>query len=272
MTSGADVRDDELTCFAAHGAAPLPAAAAQGYVEHDTARIWYGVYGSGPPVVLLHGAFDNSEDWGYQVAALVDAGFRAVTIDNRGRGRSTLGTQPLSIALEAAEVLAVMNALDLDRAAIVGWSDGAVIALTLAMTSPSRVTCVFAFGTAMDQSGLKDIGLDNLLLGRVFGRAKQDYARLSPAPDAFAATAKALEPMHATEPNHTGAELATIRTKVAVVLGEFDEFVTMEHTDYLVRQIPGAERIILPGVSHFALLQRPGEFNRAMLDFLRAPA
>ena len=269
VTSREEVRDDELRRFAADGAAPLPAADAQGCVEHDTARIWYGVYGSGPPVILLHGAFDNSEDWGYQVAALVDAGFRAVTIDNRGRGRSTLGTKPLSYGLQAAEVLAVMDALDLDCAAIVGWSDGAIIALTLAMTSPSRVDRVFAFGTAMDQSGLKDVSMDNPLLGRVFGRAKQDYARLSPVPEAFEATANALSPMHATEPNHTAAELATIQTRVAVVLGEFDEFVTMEHADYLARQIPGAERIILPGVSHFALLQRPGEFNNAMLAFLR---
>jgi hypothetical protein len=65
--------DDELENFAAHGAPPLPAASDQGIVEHDGARIAYSTYGTGTPVILLHGGLGHSGNWGWQVPALVGA-------------------------------------------------------------------------------------------------------------------------------------------------------------------------------------------------------
>ena len=63
--------DTELIRFESEGAAPLPETGDQGYVEHDGARIWYSAYGSGLPVILLHGGLGHSGNWGYQVPALV---------------------------------------------------------------------------------------------------------------------------------------------------------------------------------------------------------
>ena len=260
--------DDELLDFERNGAAPLPIPDVQGHVEHEGARIWYATFGSGSPVVLLHGAFDNSEDWGYQVAALVNAGHRAILVDNRGRGRSTLGTATLSYEMLASEVMAVLDALGVPRFGVVGWSDGATIGLILALQHPSRVASVFAFGGSMDPSGVREVPPAMPILTRVFGRAKKDYARLSEEPANFETMRKAMMEMMATQPNYVAAQLARIRTRVAIVVGANDEFIKPEHTDYLVRSIPGARKIVLPAVSHFAMLQRPDEFNRAMLDFL----
>src|SRR5512135_2338854 len=120
--------DDDLSRFEAEGAAPLPVTDSQGYVEHDGARIWYAAYGSGAPVILLHGGLGNSGNWGYQVPALLKNGYRALVIDSRGHGRSTRDDQPYSYELMSTDVLAVMDTLDLDRAALVGWSDGACTA------------------------------------------------------------------------------------------------------------------------------------------------
>ncbi|HEV7703090.1 MAG TPA: alpha/beta hydrolase [Gemmatimonadaceae bacterium] len=264
--------DDDLIYFALHGAAPLPTASAEGHVEFASARVWYATYGNitGDAVVLLHGAFDNSEDWGYQVPALVASGHRAIVIDNRGRGRSTLGTEMLSYELMASEVLAVMDALDISKFSVVGWSDGATIALILAMQQPSRIASVFAFGGSMDLSGVKDVDPSMQILGHVFGRAKSDYARLSPEPAAFDVMRQRVDHMMRTQPNYTAPELAAIRTRVAIVVGKNDEFIKPEHTDYLIRTIPGAQGVVLPNVSHFAMMQRPEEFNRAMLEFLDA--
>ena len=262
--------DDDLRHFALHGAAPLPAAVTEGRVEYAGARIWYATYGSGDAVVLLHGAFDNSEDWGYQIPALVESGHRAILIDNRGRGRSTLGTEALSYELMAREVLAVMDALGIATFSIVGWSDGATIALILAMQHPSRVASVFVFGGSMDLTGVKDVDPSVPILGLVFGRAKIDYARLSPEAATFDVMAKAVSHMMRTQPNYTAPELAAIRTRVAIAVGDNDEFIKPEHTAYLVRTIPGARLITLPSVSHFAMLQRPDDFNRALLEFLVA--
>ena len=261
------MNDDDLRRFEAEGAAPLPPASASGDVEHGGARIWYAAYGSGSPVILLHGALGNSDDWGYQVRALVEAGRRVILVDSRGRGRSTLGDLPLSYELMADEVLAVMDALQLDRAALVGWSDGAIIALIVAMQAPARVSRVFAFAFNMDLSGVKPFS-PTPLISRVLARARKDYARLSATPDDFGPMSEAVNAMMATQPNYGAAELARIGTPVAIVDGETDEFIERAHIEYLARTIPGARLIVLPGVSHFAPLQRPAEFNRALLAFL----
>lgn len=261
-------RDDDLRQYAEHGAPPLPPALCEIRVEHAGAWIWCGVYGTGAPVILLHGAFNQSGDWGHQVTALTDAGYRAIAIDNRGRGRSTLGDRPLSYALMADEVLAVMDALGVREAAMVGWSDGSIVALTLAMHRPERVRGVFAFGTVMHLDGLKPLEPDGLL-PLVFERVKRDHAHWSPEAGRFAEIAEAVDRMTSTQPTYDDQALASLRVPVAIVAAEHDEFVTTEHTDHLVATIPGAERIDLPEVSHFALLQRPDAFNRAMLAFLR---
>lgn len=262
-------RDDDLLRYAEHGAPPLPQAAREIRVEHAGAWIWCGTYGEGAPVILLHGAFNQSGDWGHQVPALVDAGYCAIAIDNRGRGRSTLGDRPLSYALMADEVLAVMDALGLRKAAMVGWSDGSIVALTLAMNHPERVAGVFAFGTVMHIDGLKPLDPDGALLPRVFDRVKRDHARVSPEAERFEEIARAVDQMTSTQPTYGDAALAAIRVPVAIVASECDEFVADSHTEHLARTIPGAERVDLPQTSHFALLQRPEEFNRAMLAFLR---
>lgn len=263
-----DFRDDDLAHYAAHGTPPLPVPLRELRVPYAGASIWCGVYGEGAPVLLLHGAFNQAADWSRQVGALTAAGNRAIAIDNRGRGRSTLGTEALSYALEADEVFAVMDALGLASAAIVGWSDGAIIGLTMAMKHPERVERVFAFGTVMHLDGLKPLELDDPVLSRMFSRVKIDHVRLSPEAERFDEIAQAVDKMTQSQPTYGDAELAAIRVPVAIVAGESDEFITREHTEYLARVIPGARLIILPGATHFALLQRPEEFNRAMLNYL----
>ena len=217
---------------------------------------------------MLHGALDNSEDWGYQAAPLVLAGHRVILIDSRGRGRSTLGTEPLSIALLTEEVVAVLDHLGVERPAVVGWSDGAVIALTLAINHGDRAGSVFAFGVAADPSGLKEFDPGSPLLPRVFACARRDYARLAPEPEKFALMAEQVNSLDEIEPRYSAAQLASIRVPVTIALGEHDEFIRPEHAGYLVATIPGARRVDLPGVSHFAMLQRPDAFNRALLEFL----
>jgi pimeloyl-ACP methyl ester carboxylesterase len=263
-----ETRDDDLQRFEADGAEPLPPADTHGWIEHEGAAIWYAAYGAGSPVLLLHGALGNSEDWGYQVPALLAAGHRPVLIDNRGRGHSTRGSQPFTYELMAAEVLKVMDALNIQQTAVVGWSDGAIIGLLLAMQSPARISRVFAFGGNMDLSGVRPVSLSNPIIARVFGRSAQDYERLSSTPYEFDQMSTQVDQMLKTQPNYSAADLAAIRTPIAIVAGENDEFIKREHTEYLARTIPGAKLTILPAVSHFAPLQRPTEFNAAMLDFL----
>jgi len=261
--------DDDLQNFEAHGAAALPAAGAEGHIEHDGARIWYADYGAGAPVILLHGGLGHSGNWGYQVPALLAAGRRVLLIDSRGHGRSTRDARPFSYELMAGDVLAVMDALRLEQAAVVGWSDGACIALILAMRAPARIAGVFFFACNMDPGGVKEIGQLGPVVERCLARHARDYAELSATPDQFEAFAEAVGLMMKTQPDYSARDLGAIRRPVAIVQSEHDEFIKHEHAEYLARSIPGAEYIELPGVSHFAPLQRPEQFNAVMLAFLR---
>lgn len=261
------MQDNDLIEFEAHGAAPLPLAGRDGFVEHDGAHIWYASYSAGPPVILLHGGMGHSGNWGYQVPALIDAGYQVVVIDSRGHGRSTRDERPYSYELMASDVLAVMDELRLERAALVGWSDGACIALICGNQSPERAAGVFFFGCNMDPSGTKAVEFGPILQ-RCFHRQTKDYAALSATPDDFEAFSSAVNLMMETQPNYTREDLGRIRVPVAIVQSEHDEFIKPEHATYLAESIPHATLTILPGVSHFAPLQRPNEFNRVLLTFL----
>jgi pimeloyl-ACP methyl ester carboxylesterase len=259
--------DDELVRFAAQGAQALPDADGDGVVDHDGAEIWYARYGDGPTVFLLHGGLGHSGNWGYQVDDLVTSSRQVVAIDSRGHGRSTRDNQPFSYDLMASDVLAVMDALDIEKAALVGWSDGACTSLVLADQHPERVSGVFFFACSMDPSGVKPF-VPTPVIDRCFDRHRMDYTALSPTPDQFDAFVEDVSAMMATEPNYSAADLNKIRVPVTVVLGDRDEFIKPEHAAHLVRSIPGAVFVPLEGVSHFAPLQRPELFNRAVLDFL----
>lgn len=260
--------DDDLIHFEAHGAASLPAAVQHGHVEHDGARLWCATFGAGAPVILLHGGLGHSGNWGHQVPALVAAGYRTTVIDSRGHGRSTRDTQPYTYERMAADVRAVMDAIGIERAACIGWSDGACIALTLAMQIPERVSGVFFFGCNMDPSGVKPFQ-PTPVIDRCFHRHRHDYAALSATPGNFDAFVAAVTEMMQTQPNATAQALAAIRVPVTIAHSEHDEFIRPEHAQYLAATIPGARLMQLPGVSHFAPLQRPALFNDAVLAFLR---
>lgn len=227
--------DDDLRKFEAEGAAALPVANLQGYVVNDGARIWYSTCGSGAPVVLLHGGFGHSGNWGYQVPALVTNGYRAVLLDSRGHGRTTRDSRPFTYELMASDVLAVLDSLEIERVGLVGWSDGACTSLILAAKVPARVA---------------------------------GYALLSATPDQFNEFFEAVSLMQRTQPNYSVHDLNQITVPVVIAQSEHDEFIKPEHAEHLARSIPNAELVVLPGVSHFAPLQRPELFNSAMLTFL----
>jgi pimeloyl-ACP methyl ester carboxylesterase len=259
--------DDDLEIFAAQGAASLPATDDCGYVEHDGVRIWYSTYGSGAPVILLHGGLGHGGNWGYQVPMLIGLGYRAVLIDSRGHGRSTRDLRPYTYELMASDVLAVMDALHLEKAAMVGWSDGACTALILARQVPARVAGVFFFACNMDPSGTKTFEMSPII-ERCLVRHTKDYAELSSTPDQFKAFAEAVGEMQRNEPNYSARDLAEIHVPVAIVQSERDEFIKPGHADYLAKSIPGAELIWLSDGTHFAPLQRPELFNRVLRSFL----
>lgn len=250
---------------------PLPAPLMEGRVTHDGARIWFAVFGTGKPVILLHGAGGSGDNFGFQVPALLASGRQVIVIDSRGQGRSTHDAKPLGYELMETDVIAVMDALNLRKASIVGWSDGAILGLIVAMKHPDRADRIFAYSPNMDVKGLRPDALSQPIIGQAFPWMQREYERLSATPKDFPTMLAAIGTMTQTQPNYTAADLARIRgPAIAIVDGDHEELILPEHTQYLARTIPHARLIILPGVSHFAMLQRPDDFNRAMIAWLDA--
>jgi pimeloyl-ACP methyl ester carboxylesterase len=192
-----------------------------------------------------------------------------ILVDSRGHGRSTRDQRPFGYDLMADDVVALLDTLRIDKAAIVGWSDGAIIGLDMAMRHPERVSRVFAFGANTSTAGLKDDIEKNPTFAAFIERAGGEYARLSPTPGEYAAFQEQIGKMWESEPNWSDEQLRTIKAPVLVVDGEHDEAIRRQHTEAIAATIPGARLLILPGVSHFAFLQDPAAFNEAMLRFLR---
>jgi pimeloyl-ACP methyl ester carboxylesterase len=246
----------------------LPHPDSSGLASVDGIKLWYAVFGATHPetVLLLHGGLANSGYWGKLVPALATH-YRVITIDSRGHGRSSRSATPIGYELMAQDALGLLDTLHIKRAAVVGWSDGAITGLEIAIHHPERLTGLFAFAANSDPSGVKDVH-NSPVFSAFITRAAGEYARLNPTPLGYAAFDADIEKMWAREPNMSNATLAGIHARVWIVDGDHDEAITRANTDHMATLIPNAEEMILPGVSHFAFLQDPDMFQRAVLDFL----
>jgi pimeloyl-ACP methyl ester carboxylesterase len=244
----------------------LPTPAHAGIAAVNGIRLWYAVYGHGDPVILVHGGLANSDYWGRQIPVLAQR-YQVIVLDSRGHGRSTRTAAPIGYDVMASDVLALMDTLHVGRAALVGWSDGAIIGLDIAIHHPERLTRLFAFAANSDPSGVKDVDKSPVFTAYI-SRAAGEYAKLSPTPTQFKAFLDDISRMWASEPHFTAAELRGITVPTWIVDADHDEAIKRENTDYMASLIPGAGELILPGVSHFAFLQDPAMFNAALLRFL----
>ena len=259
-------RDDGLERFAAEGPPALPAGGDT--LERDGTRIWFAQYGAGPVALLLHGGMGNANNFGFQVPALTAAGFSVVVMDSRGHGRSSWDGGDFSYSRMADDAFAVLDRLGVERAAVVGWSDGACTGLAMAKAAPERVAGVLFFGCNVDASGsLPFVFTDTI--GNCLTRHKKDYAALSPEPELFEAMSAALQVMQGSQPDYAAADLEEIEVPVTVVQAERDEFIRAEHAQYIADAVPGASYVEMAGVSHFAPVQRPEVFNGVVVEFLR---
>ena len=117
----------------------LPSAVKRGEVPVNGIRMFYAISGRGAPILLLHGGLANSNYWGNVIPILVRNHFKVIVADSRGHGRSTRSAEPYSYELMASDVLALLNYLKFTKVDLVGWSDGGIIGLVIAMQHPERL-------------------------------------------------------------------------------------------------------------------------------------
>ncbi len=245
---------------------PIPSERS-GQANANGISIHYAVYGQGSPVILLHGGLANTDYWGNQIQALAPH-HTVIAMDSRGHGRSTRDPRPYGYDLMADDVVALMDVLKVPTADIVGWSDGGILGLDLAMRHPDRVGKIFAFAANTVTSGVVDGVEKNPTFAAFIERAGHEYEAHSATPKEYDTFVEQISKMWASQPNWTAAQLRAITAPVLVVDGDHDEAIKRDHTEYITATIPGAGLLILPNASHFAFLQDPGLFNYAVLHFL----
>jgi pimeloyl-ACP methyl ester carboxylesterase len=238
-----------------------------GELEVNGIKIHYAIYGQGSPVIFLHGGLANTDYWGNQVPA-VAAHHTVILIDSRGHGRSTRDERPYGYDLMADDVVAVLDALKIQKADVVGWSDGGILGIDLALRHKDRVGKVFAFAANTVTSGVVEGVEKNPTFAAYIERAGHEYAEHSATPKEYDAFVDQISKMWADQPNWTDDQLKAIDTPILVVDGDHDEAIKRAHTEYIAATIPHAGLLILPNVSHFAFLQDPDQFNFAILHFL----
>ena len=244
----------------------LPTPQATGHAAVNGVSIWYATFGSGPPVVLLHGGLANSNYWGHQIPVLAQK-HQVIVMDSRGHGRSTRDSQPYGYDLMASDVIGLMDYLGVAKAAIVGWSDGAILGLDLAMKHPGRVSRLFAFAANSDPSGVKDVA-KSPVFNQFIARAEKEYGALSATPRQYKKFVEEISTMWATQPHWTVEQLRTIKVPTWIVDADHDEAIFRENTELMAREIPNAGLLLQPEVSHFSMLQDPDQFVADVLRFL----
>lgn len=245
---------------------PMPQPRQSGMAPVNGIRMYYALYGSGPPVLLIHGGLGHGDIWGFQVPAL-SKDHTVIVADSRGHGRSTRSDQPFSYAQMADDYVALLDYLKIDKVALVGWSDGGIIGLDIAIRHPERLSRLFAFAANYTTDGGRNV-TDNSTFNAYIERARRDYVSLSPTPDEFDAFVKQISRMWATEPNYSQEQLRSIRVPTTIFDGDHDEAIKPEHTREIAALIPGAKLVILKDASHFAMWQQPDKFNAAVRNFL----
>jgi pimeloyl-ACP methyl ester carboxylesterase len=248
---------------------PLPPPLRSGLAEVNGTKVFYAQFGSGPNVLLLHGGLGSSNYWGHQIVEL-EKRYTVTVMDTRGHGRSPVTSRLFSFELFAQDVSGVLDLLGMSDVAVVGWSDGAITGLELALKQERRMARLFAFGANATLDGTIHGGSRNKVFAAYAARCRAEYRTLSPSPERWNQLVAGLGPMWRREPSYSRAQLANITIPVTIADGEHDEIIRPEHTKWIAGQIPGARLVMLPGVSHFAMLQNPVQFNAALIAFLQA--
>ncbi|ESZ06658.1 alpha/beta hydrolase [Mesorhizobium sp. M1060] len=249
--------------------AAMPKPDQSGYAPVNGIQMYYAVFGAGDPILLIHGGLGHGDIWASQVATMSKM-HKVIIADSRGHGRSTRTEQAYGYDLMASDYLALLDYLKIDKTALVGWSDGGIIGIDIALHHPERLTRLFAQAANVTTDGVDPGVLTNKTFAAYIDRSGRDYKKLSKTPDQYDAFVAQISHMWESEPAWTKEQLGKITTPTAIVAGDHDEAIKREHTEYMASVIPGAKLIILPNASHFAMLQAPDEYSQAALDFIDA--
>jgi len=256
---------------AAFSQAVMLDSAKSNYVKVGDVTIHYKVWGKGEPVVLLHGAMEYWKEWKNQIPYLAKK-YKVIVVDTRGHGESTFTDVPFTYDLFAEDIVAVMNHAHLDSANIVGYGDGGIIAMEIAMKYPQRVRKIVAIGSNCKPD---TTAVYPEILQKVKGWEIDKMAfylqmkfKENPNPKLLGLFAKRMQTLMLTQPNLTSDDLDKIKCPVLFMVGDHD-VIRISHTDYMYENVPNGFLSVIPGTTHYCIKEKPTVVNATIHDFLQ---
>lgn len=238
-------------------------------VEINGHSTWVEKRGGGKEtVLLLHGGLSNSDLLLDAISAPLEARYRVVAFDRRGHGFTADTAEPLHYEAMATETIGVLEKVVGGRAHLVGWSDGGIVSLLVALRRPDLVNRMVVIGTNFHFDGVLPFDLDPN--SEFSAMIHQAYAERSPDGGGhFDEIVGKFITLITTEPTFTMEELKKIEAPTLVLAGD-DDMIKLTHTAALYEAIPNSQLAIVPGASHALPIERPAETARIILDFLGA--
>jgi alpha-beta hydrolase superfamily lysophospholipase len=233
------------------------------YVKLKDATLYYETYGTGEPLLLLHGNSQSIKAFSKQIPDLAKK-YKVIAVDTRGQGRSTdESSLPLSYDKFADDMRQFLDSLGIKKTNVLGWSDGGNTGLIMAIKYPSYVNKLAETGANLTPT---TDAIENKTLNTV-RKVLSDVKKKS---DPAAVKQQRLLSLLLNEPNISLESLNTIKSPTLVMAGEKD-MIKEKHTRSIAANIPNSKLIIFKGASHFVPVEQIKAFNDSVLDFFAYP-
>jgi pimeloyl-ACP methyl ester carboxylesterase len=218
----------------------------------------------GEAVVLLHGGLSKTSSWDYFLVPALEPEFHVFAYDRTAHGFTADRTGSMHFAFQAKEAISYLETVVKEPAHLVGYSDGAVIALMIAIQRPDLVKSIVSIGGNFHHAGVDyEMGEPS-----VSTEDLAEYTLISPdAPHTLLEKVTKMFQVWEYEPNISKQQLSEIQCPVLVVSGD-DDMISLQHTQELYESLVLGQLAVLPGTSHALVKEKPALFNAIMLQFL----
>ena len=242
----------------------------EGYADNHFASLYYKELGQGVPLVMLHGNGESHQIFG-RLSELMSRHYRVILMDSRGHGasklRDTVRAQELTTSSMADDVVQVMDVLHVPKAVILGFSDGANVALEAASRYPDKVLAVVAVSGNALPRGMTAVSYAQVKAGYGFWRVMEKLS-LPQGMKERAVSGRQLNGLMANWPHLTAEKLSLIQAPVLLLTGRRD-MIRPRHSLWMGEQIPDAKVVFVKGADHFTLLKKERAYAGHIVRWLR---
>lgn len=240
----------------------------------DGTNIYYEIYGSGQPLLLLHGGlFGEIGEYSHLIPQL-SAHFQVIAMDTRGHAKSNIGHQPYTYDLMADDAYSILYHVTQDSAVVIGFSDGAIIAADLGIKHPKVMKkLIFMGGNPFPPTFRPGVIEDEkATTGPSMLKQYPDFVKsrkaLMPEPERWDEFVDLLKQAWLQPVYLDGAKLVRIKCPVIVIGGDHDDYSTVATFGELVKKFPDSRLAIIPGSNHLVMINRPDLTDLIIASFL----